>query len=340
MLLDQIGEFGLIRKFISNLPPFPRAVVVGPGDDAAVVCLGRARQASPLLLLTTDMMIEGVHFRKDWMTAREIGDKSMRVNLSDIAAMGGIPKFALVSVGLPKKMSVEEAGQIVRGITQAARESGVAVVGGDTNASPKLVINVAVLGEARGRFLTRKGARSGDFLYVTGTLGDSSLGLHALQRRKRSGFKKFIRRHLSPPLRIAVGERLAGRPQVHAMIDLSDGLIGDLGHILEASGVGAEVWVDHLPRSAGFADKAKSLRLGPLSLQLTGGEDYELLFTASPRTRIPRKIDGVPVTKIGMILSRKAGLRLVDRVGHRYFQRKFKGFSHFSERGSSWGRVS
>jgi thiamine-monophosphate kinase len=284
-------------------------VPVGPGDDCAVIRLGRVK-----VLLTTDMLIEGRHFRRDWMSPEEIGAKAMLVNLSDIAAMGGDPRFALLSVGLPRSFSVSEADRLFRGMREVARKNGVTIVGGDTNAADRLIVNVTLIGEATaGRVLTRSGAREGDFIYVTGTLGDAALALRA-------------RRHRLPPCRIKIGKKLARDRRVHSLIDLSDGLAGDLRHILEASGVGAEIDRGAVPVSPGFLEGAKRLGLDPDRLKLAGGEDYELLFTASPP--LPSKIDGVPITKIGTILPKRFGLRWIDSQGRRY-SKKIYGFRHF-----------
>lgn len=323
MLLDQIGEFDLIRRFIRTGKA--RKVLVGPGDDCAVIRAPRGR----LFLVTTDMLIEGVHFRRDWMTPEQIGTKSMRVNLSDIAAMGGVPRFALISVGLPRKSRSTVAERLFRGIRSVARQAGVAIIGGDTNASARLVINIVLIGEASGRrVLTRKGARVSDAIYVTGTLGDAALGLKALQRKKKAGYERFIRRHLLPPDRVQLGKRLVRNRFVHSLIDLSDGLVGDLNHILEESRVGAEVWIDQIPHSKNFMRTASKLHLDPIWLKLAGGEDYELLFTAFPDQKVPKEFDGVPVTKIGKILPQREGLRLVDSQGHPYLK-KVSSFTHF-----------
>lgn len=262
------------------------------------------------------------------MTSEQIGFKAMRVNLSDIAAMGGKPLFALLSVGLPPSLRGREAERIFAGLRQAGEEAGCAIVGGDTNASDRLILNVALAGEApSGRFITRGGARVGDGLYVTGTIGGSALGLKALQKGRRQGYEGDIRVHRKPPLRLDIGQFLTRIPGVHAMIDLSDGLAGDLGHILDRSGVGAEVDVGRLPLPAGFDRRARSLGADPTALALSGGEDYELLFAASPRVKIPPKILGVPVTKIGRITRKRGGLRWVGRHGGVLL--RTRGFRHF-----------
>ncbi len=316
------GEFQLIRQLTSRLK-FKKNVLVGPGDDCAVVTSGVRS-----LLLTTDLLIEGVHFRRNWMSPEEIGFKAMRVNLSDVAAMGGIPRFALVSVGLPRDARGRYASKLFQGLRKAAEEAEAAIVGGDTNASDRLIVNVALMGEVGPRILLRSGARAGDRLYVTGALGGAALGLAALKRKKRLGLGAFIARHKKPPLRVAVGSILARTPGVTALMDLSDGLAGDLPHLLEASGIGAEVDASAIPVFPGLASAARRLGEDPLRFALGGGEDYELLFTASPRVKIPDKIGGTPVTNLGIITPKSRGLRWIRRDGT-VLKGDFSGFRHF-----------
>lgn len=319
----QIGEFGLIERLTRHLRR-GRHVILGVGDDCAAIKISMDFR----LLLTTDMLIEGIHFRRDWMTPFEIGRKAMLVNLSDIAAMGGVPRYALVSVGLPKGMGLGGAADLFKGLRRTAEGEGVSIVGGDTNASPRLVVNVTLVGEVRGRVLTRSGARVGDDIWVTGTLGQSSLGLAALRRGRKKGYERYIRSHKTPSCRIEIGRILAKNLRVHSLIDLSDGLLGDLRHILEESRVGAEVHADQVPVLAGFTPAARALGLNPDRLKLAGGEDYELLFTASEGARLGRKILDVPVTKIGIIKPQRFGLKVVDSGGRSY-QSGYTGFEHF-----------
>lgn len=317
------GEFQLIRKLTGPLRFSKKDVMVGPGDDAAVV-----RPRGRGLILTTDLLVENVHFRRNWMTPEGIGFKAMRVNLSDIAAMGGVPRFALVSLGLPRETRGRYAERLFGGLRSAGKEAGVAIVGGDTNASDRLIVNVALIGEAGPRVLLRSGARAGDRLYVTGALGGSALGLAALKKGRRAGFGVFIARHRRPPLRIAVGSALARMPGVTALMDLSDGLAGDLPHLMESSGVGAEVNVGAIPRARGLVSAARRLREDPLALVLNGGEDYELLFAASPRVKIPKKISGIPITNLGIITPKTRGLRWLRSDGT-VLAGDFSGFRHF-----------
>jgi thiamine-monophosphate kinase len=280
------------------------------------------------LLLTTDLLIEGIHFRRDWMKPEEIGFKAMRVNLSDIAAMGGAPRFALISLGLPREWRGRAAERLFQGLRSAGEEAGAVIVGGDTNASGRLVVNVALAGEAGPRLLLRSGARPGDRLFVTGRLGGSAAGLAALEGKRRRGFESLIARHKRPPLRVAVGYILAKTRGVTSAIDLSDGLAGDLPHLLEASGVGADVQMEAIPLFPGLRSASARLRRNPLGLALGGGEDYELLFTASPRVKIPNKIGGIPITNLGIITPKSRGLRWVSGGGT-IRRGDFPGFRHF-----------
>ncbi|MBI2083430.1 MAG: thiamine-phosphate kinase [Deltaproteobacteria bacterium] len=301
MNLKSLGEFGLIKRLTARIPKKNRYLRLGVGDDCAIIPFSKTKD----LLITTDMLIEGHHFRTGWLSMRQIGRKGMLVNISDIAAMGGVPRFAVISVGLPVRLSVKDAEELFRGVQEIAKKTGVMIVGGDTNRSEKLILNITLLGEVeKGRGLTRSGAHSGDRIYVTGRLGDAAL---ALSRR----------RHHEPPLRLAIGQFLLRRKIATACIDVSDGLLGDLGHILEESRVGAVIEANRIPGKS------------PLKLRCSGGEDYELLFTVPPRVKVPKKIHGVPATLIGTILPLKEGRRMIDPNGQKNRWPKKTGFLHF-----------
>lgn len=328
------GEFQLIDRFISHFSKLLRSkknILLGPGDDAAHV-----RLDSQNMLVTTDMLIEHVHFRRDWMSDRQIGFKAMRVNISDIAAMGGAPRYAVISLGIPQKTKSQNIIQLMKGLSDAASEAGIEIIGGDTNAvssGAPWIVNVTLIGEkTQGRVLTRSGARVGDDIYVTGFLGESSLGLEALKKKIKtfSSAKSFIHRHMVPPARVKVGQKLAHIKGVHSMMDLSDGLLGDLGHILHASHVSAEIYTHQIPITKHYKEICKKLSVDPLALALAGGEDYELLFTVSPRVKIPYKIDGIPLNKIGKIKNFHFNrLKLVNssgeemKISYRSYQHHF-----------------
>jgi thiamine-monophosphate kinase len=314
MRISDLGEFGLIERIRKTASRNTRRAPIGIGDDAAALLLS----PSATLLATTDMLIEGVHFDLKTTDLFSLGWKSAAVNLSDIAAMGGEPRFCLTAIGIPPSLTVEDITEFYRGVTACLKKFGAVLVGGDTCASPKdLVISVTMLGESeRKRMITRSGARPGDLIYVTGTLGDSAAGLELLTAGASSqnpGVRRLIEKHLRPVPRIAEGRKLNVSGIVSSMIDVSDGLSSDLGHICDQSGVGAEVFADRMPLSKELRS-VKSLARPALEFALSGGEDYELLFT-SPVER-EREIMSLRVraTVIGAI-TRQKGMYLVTEKG-------------------------
>ena len=259
------GEFSLIERFLSF---FPRArVPVGPGDDCAVLAPSRGA-----LCVTTDAVVEDVHFTRSGFSAEDIGHKALAVNLSDLAAMGATPRWFLCALALPRDFSERELRGLARGMSALAREHRIALVGGNFTSARELSITLTAAGELQGPALTRGGGRPGDLLYMSGTLGEARLGLIQLQAGRRRG--PAILRQRRPIPRIALG-RLASR-FASAGMDISDGLAQDLGHLCEASGVGAEVELAHLPLSPAVREA-----LGP-ERALAGGEDYELLLAVPP----------------------------------------------------------
>lgn len=275
MRLRELGEFGFISR-IARRSRTGSGVALGIGDDAAAL----VPTAGLHTLVTADMLVEGVHFDLALTGPSDLGRKSLAVNVSDIAAMGAVPRFALLSLAIPPSLSVEFLDTFVGGLLAVAEECGVTLIGGDTCSSRDgFTISVTLMGEQRPDLVvTRGGAKAGDRIYVTGTLGDSALGLELLRRGERTG--AAIGRHLNPSPRLAAGRRLTEAGIPTAMIDVSDGLLADLGHILEQSGCGATVRLDRLPLSGEYRSRVPALS-GPLfTLALSGGEDYELLFTA------------------------------------------------------------
>ncbi|OGN90050.1 MAG: thiamine-phosphate kinase [Chloroflexi bacterium RBG_13_46_9] len=321
MKLSQIGEFGLInrlnRQIISATEKRWRSsqeLIIGIGDDAAVW-----KPQNPFQIITTDALIEGVHFSLKTSTWNELGWKSVAVNLSDIAAMGGIPMYALVSLGLPKDILVENIQSFYEGMLAATKKFEVVVIGGDTVGSPLVVVSVTIIGHAfneDGKVLTRSAAKPGDKVAVTGYLGGSSAGLAMLNRGLKFPSKaaaELRRAHLQPNPRVVEGQKLVASG-VTAGMDISDGLVGDLTHICEMSHAGALINVDAVPVSPTadkyFGDNALECALG-------GGEDYELLFTAPARVvqRAKKSMD-CPITVIGEITAEHRGkVVLVDSSG-------------------------
>ncbi len=338
MDLSHLGEFGLISRFQSRLKYKSPQVIQGIGDDCAVLSLNNGNYQ----VVTTDALVETVHFNLKTHTPEQLGWKTLAVNISDVAAMGGRPKFAVIAMGIPKSFSVDFLDRFYKGLNQASRKYQVALVGGDTVASPKhLFINLTLLGETfKKKVFSRSGARPGDQIFVTGTLGDSALGLKILQspRKKWQGpethKKQFIQRHLKPKPRVEVAAWLAqSKYKVTAMIDISDGLAPDLGHILKASRAGAELWEAAIPISKTLAKYSLINGLSVLELALGGGEDYELLFTLRPEDVNNLSIESItkvdqPVTQIGEITAKK-GIRLTSKDGRSKVLQGPMGFNHF-----------
>ncbi len=329
MDLREIGEFGLIHRIRKMMKTFDPHLVQGIGDDVAVIQMGEKA-----LLATTDILIEDIHFVRSWIDPCSLGKKALTVNLSDIAAMGGIPKYFLISLGLPKDLPFSFISFFYRGLKERARRFQVDLIGGDTSLSQKIVINICLLGEgSRQDLVFRKGAKVGDDLFVSGTLGDAALGLKILQQKEESERPKgLIKRHLSPYPRIQLGQTIARHHCATAMIDVSDGLLIDTSHLLEESGVGVRIWEDRLPLSRVYRKWMNTYLKDPYPLALNGGEDYELLFTASPKMR--KKIlslaitSKVPMTRIGEILPKEQGIRIVKKNG-KEVSPSCLGFDHF-----------
>jgi thiamine-monophosphate kinase len=285
-------------------------VVIGIGDDCAVLRLPSGHD----LLATTDFSLEGVHFRREWHPPESVGHRCLARGLSDIAAMGGEPIAAFLSLALPLKLPQSWVDGFLKGLLKLAREFGVQLAGGDTAQSPSgILADIVVLGSVpKGKAVLRSGARPGDRIYVTGELGGSAAALNLLFSKRKKLAPKQFPKHFSPQPRIQQGRFLRAKTIASSMIDISDGLSTDLSRICEASGVGAEVWAEAIPRAA-FGKPPQTV---DPKFALHGGEDYELLFTARPNHRVPSQILGSRVTCIGEITRRKQVV-LVNRAGTR-----------------------
>ena len=328
MKLGNLGEFGLIERIRRSLPD-GRGVRLGIGDDAAWV-----DNPSKSSLVTADLLIEGVHFDLKWMSFFDLGYKSLAVNLSDIAAMGGIPAYAILSLGIPRHFDSKSIDEFYRGIRHLARTAGVAVVGGDISLAKALTISVCVIGHPPRRPIRRDGASIGDDIYVTGTLGDSGLGLKLLKRGGNQGrsraLVKLRARHRRPTPRLALGAVIAKENLATAMIDLSDGLLQDLGHICRASGAGAVIFSEQLPLSAAYRSLCGK---DGIRHALSGGEDYELLFCARRlnRARVEKlsRHTRLPISRIGICVAER-GIAVTDSLGRKIFF-DARGHDHFQE---------
>jgi thiamine-monophosphate kinase len=320
--IAELGEFGFLSHWLARLPA-GRGTVVGPGQDCAVV-----RSGTRNVLLTVDVVVENVHFRRRWATPRQVGRKSLLVNASDIAAMGGRPRFCVASIGVPPRYAVRDLSQLEAGIVEAARACGITVVGGNLTRSAAVFVSITLLGDAPHRLVTRRGARPGDRLYVTGALGDAALAVRCLRRLRPAALPRgVLRRLLEPTPRLQAGRLLVESGIASAMIDVSDGLLQDLGHLCRASGVGAVVRAPAIPVSLAHRRLCGANR----QLALMGGEDYELLC-AVPEGHVQRLDQRrrqleCPITCIGEI-TRTRGVRVVDARGTS-LEIGARGYDHF-----------
>jgi thiamine-monophosphate kinase len=299
-----------------------RPTQVGIGDDCAVLQIPSGHET----LVTTDFTLEGIHFRRDWHPAEAVGHRCLTRGLSDIAAMGGEPVAAFLSLALPRDLPQSWVGRFARSLTSLAETHGVTLAGGDTAESPNGILAdiIVVGGVPRGEAILRSGARPGDRIFVSGELGGSAAAVvRMIAKPKKKLNPREYPRHFYPEPRLELGRILREKRLASAMIDTSDGLSTDLAHICGESGVGAELDASLIPR----ASTGKPARQVDLDLALHGGEDYELLFTVPPDKRIPARIAGVPVTQIGVITRlRKI---LVNNTKGIAYELQARGWEHF-----------
>ncbi len=334
MKVSELGEFGLIDLLAGMVDEYSdkeaaakKQLILGIGDDAAAW-----HGDASIQLATTDTLVQDVHFRLDLTSWEDLGWRAMAANLSDIAAMGGLPRYALVSLSLPGSTEVDNVAGLYRGMIEPGRQSGTAIVGGDISSAPLLVINITVLGSTGSEdmnILTRSAARPGDKIAVTGYLGASAAGLEILRENltlDSTSADSLKKAFLRPSPRIAEG-RILVEKGVKAAIDTSDGLLADLRHICERSKVGARVEAELVPVHpavrANFAGRATGLAL-------TGGEDYELLFTATDEiiSKVKESMS-CPVTVVGEITVDNAGkVTIVDKKGYPV-ELNGEGWEHF-----------
>jgi thiamine-monophosphate kinase len=307
-----MNEFELIARLTKSLPTNEN-VVAGAGDDCAVLDFGLPEK---LFLFKTDAVVEGVHFTQE-TPPEQIGRKALARCLSDIAAMAGTPAAAVVTLGLPEKFEPDSAARIYDGLNALAAKSGVAIVGGETTTNPGgILISIALLGTvARGKHMLRSGAKAGDAIFVTGELGGS-----------------LAEKHLEFEPRLAEARWLAEHYAIHAMIDVSDGLAGDLRHVLRAGGVGAELLKSAIPVSR--AAKARAREKPPFAAALTDGEDFELLFTISGSDAVKlldawkKQFPKLKLSCIGKIVT-GGGITIRDKTGSHKLGAN--GYEHFAE---------
>ena len=312
---------------------------VGIGDDAAVVRFGAGKDT----VISTDLLVEGIDFRRTTAPPNLLGHKALAVSLSDIAAMGARPRWSLISLGLPEDVWQSEFGnRFYDGLFLLARQYDVQLIGGDTSRTPEhIVIDSIVVGECTSDGpVKRSGARTGDKIYVTGSLGGSAAGLRLIERgahladqylgtTETQALDQLLVRHLRPEPRVGWGIVLGQEKLATSMIDISDGLSSDLNHVCRESQVGALIHSSELPIDPQVVELCGRRALDPLQLALNGGEDFELLFTVSPDlvSKLPRRVDGVEITHIGEIIDSTAGVKISE--GSRIWDLEPSGWKHF-----------
>jgi len=333
MKLKDIGEFGFIEKISQGCLIRPDNIIRAIGDDAAAFYT----DSDLVSLVTTDLLVERVHFMRDATTGFNLGYKSMAVNLSDIAAMGGTAREAFVSVAIPEDCSTDFLEDVYRGIKDLALEFNVNILGGDTTRSTiDLIINISVTGSVRKEeLLLRNAAQRGDIIFSTGFLGDSRAGLHLILNNipaDSKELKELFKSHILPRPFLREGRFLASQNSVHAAIDVSDGLSSDIGHIAKESNVGVSLFAEKIPISENLIYFCNRFELNPVEFALAGGEDYTLLCTVSPD-----KADDVaekylktfnnPLYPIGKITD-PGKMEIIDSSG-RTKEFKPEGWDHF-----------
>lgn len=328
MLVKELGEEKII-EIIKNIGGFNNSRIYGGiGDDAAVIDAGNKYQ-----LITTDMLVEGIHFDLGFSDAYSLGHKSLAVNLSDIAAMGGIPLYYLVSIALPGNTSVNFVQQLFKGMQSLAEAFKVALIGGDTVGSDdKLTISVTMVGEIeKNEIVLRSGAKPGDLVYVSGFLGDSSAGLEIFLKGLKGKINPEIetylqKKHLYPIPRIDIARILAENNICTSLNDISDGLVKKAWEIAASSKVSIQLECGKIPVSKELRIFAEKTNLPYIDFALHGGEDYELLFTVSPEKELELKKLNLPLTKIGQVIDKSESGKVSDYEGYLLTD---KGYQHF-----------
>lgn len=323
MKLRSLGERELIALIAKEFPKKGRDIILGIGDDAALIKPGKIP-----IILTKDLLVEKVDFFRSLHPPYFLGRKSLNVSLSDIAAMGGRPRFALLGLGLPPATRASWIGEFLHGFKSAALEAGVRLIGGDLSRAREILISVTVLGDCE-KAVPRSGGKPGHLLFVSGFLGDARAGLRLLGKGFKPGRRgkagPLLKAFLDPTPQLKLGRELARRKLASAMIDLSDGLSVDLMHLCDAGGTGAEIVLDRLPLSP----EIRAFIRRPIALALHGGEDFELLFAAPPKNRAAIRSAKLkpPVYEIGRLTARK-GIFIIDGQGVKK-PLEPRGYEHF-----------
>ncbi|MDP3765461.1 MAG: thiamine-phosphate kinase [Nanoarchaeota archaeon] len=311
------GEVGLIERIRKKVKLYSNEVVVGIGDDAAVLKYDK----NNYFLFTTDMLVENDHFSLKYSTPEQIGMKAIEQNVSDIAAMGGIPKHAVISLALPNDIDVKFIDELYNGINKKSRKYKISIVGGNITHSKEIVVNVAMLGLVDKKCLgLRSGAKIGDLIFCSGNVGKSAIGLELLRHNM---YGKSIKKHLEPECRLDLARKLV-KIGIKSMIDVSDGVASEVKHICEGSNVGAVIYADEIPISKDTIIDAKKIKKNPIDFALYGGEDFELVFTA-PKNNL-EQLKKFNVKVIGEIVDKKYGIKLIKNNKKLNLE---SGFDHF-----------
>jgi thiamine-monophosphate kinase len=325
-----IGEFKLLARIRKELADPDSQVVLGVGDDAAAFKLPHNK----LGLLSSDLLLEGVHFDLGYTTSYQLGQKALAVNLSDIAAMGGVARYALVNMALPGETALELVDGFYQGVNDSAKRYSVNIIGGDTSVSPsRIMISVSVWGEVEPEFLlSRRGAKAGDHLLVTGQLGEAAAGLALLKADQAGSYPELAKRQLTPTARCREARIIAEGRWAGSMMDISDGLASDIKQLTQESKVGATIWLDRLPVPERVTEAARRLGRAVYEFVLGGGEDYELLFSLPPDKLEPAmeafaRHSQTPLSVIGRIEPAEQGICFLDAQGRKIDPAR--GYEHF-----------
>lgn len=327
-----MNEFELIEMLMREAPRVAEGLALGTGDDCAII-----EGASRDILVTTDALVEGRHFTLDIIDLHTLGRRAIAVSVSDIAAMGGVPRFATIYLGVPPGFDERRCRTLYDGIHEAARDYSLALIGGDTTCNDALTISLTIIGDIeKHAALRRSGARPGDAVYITGRTGEAALGLACLKKRiSRPESSVYVDRYRNPTARVTIGRALAGSGMVSAMIDISDGLIADIGHLADSSKTGYEVIVRDVPRQHNYGALARALDCNPDELMLTGGDDYELAFTVKRECKDDFNMliahgslsFDVPLTLVGTMVDDPKNRRVVGEDGVEIVLHK-PGYTH------------
>ncbi|MEW6455432.1 MAG: thiamine-phosphate kinase [Acidobacteriota bacterium] len=325
MILKEIGEIKIIEWIKNNFQLSSKNVLVGIGDDTSVLRLGKNN-----FLITKDLLIEDVHFKKEFHPPFILGKKSISVNVSDVASMGGTPLYALLGGGFPKELEWDWLEDFLNGIKSSLDKYKIELIGGDICLSEKIFISITLIGRCK-KYSMRKGAKTGDKIFVSGELGNSSMGLELLISGKRLGedkiADKLIKSHLDPEPRLKLGKYLVKNNLVNSMIDLSDGLSKDIHNLCRESACGADIYLNSIPVSKELEYFSKYLNKDKYFYSIHGGEDYELLFTSSKNKSDKIKKISKKIKIIGIIKEKEKGINLIK--DGKKIPLKPEGWEHF-----------